>query len=186
MNSATALLFIVYTYVILSLIWARFTFFKIKSPNSRFSALLYDPVVAAHIGTTYYYMLTIYSPSSIGTAILASAFYIGALLLFWWGIITSKDLNYAFGNFSGRIIISGPFRFVRHPFYLSYILIWSTSTFLFNSLVLWITLIYLVAFYLSSARNEEKAILNSESASAYSSYCKETSMFIPRIKKWKN
>jgi protein-S-isoprenylcysteine O-methyltransferase Ste14 len=108
------------------------------------------------------------------------------LLLFLWGINTAKELNFAFGGFSGKIISSGPYRIMRHPFYVSYTLIWTTGTFLFNSPVLWITLIYLVAFYWHSAKSEEKAILSSEMAREYESYCKETNMFIPRIKSWKS
>jgi len=111
--------------------------------------------------------------------------YITGLLVFWWGIYTAKELNFAFGSFSGKIITSGPFQFVRHPFYSSYILIWGASTFLFNSVSLWITLIYLVIFYFRSATSEEKSILESNKASEYISYSKDTNMFIPRIKLWK-
>ncbi len=186
MSTATTLLFIVLTYVILSLLWARFTFFKVTSKNTRLSALFYDPVAAVHIGTTYYCLLIDSAPLSPWTAVLACMFYICGLLLFWWGIYTAKNLNFAFGNFSGRIVTTGPFRYIRHPFYTSYALIWLTNTLLFNSPLLWITLLYLVFFYLSSAKSEERAILSSASADEYRTYCNETNRFIPRIKSWKN
>lgn len=186
MNIATIFLVLVYTYVILSLIWARLSFFKVKSTKARLSALLYDPVVLIHIGLTYLHIFETNSPPLTWAIILACLIYIGALLLFWWGINTAKGLNFAFGSFSGQIISSGPFRFSRHPFYLSYTLIWATSTLLFNSPALWITLFYLVVFYLSSAKSEEKAILSSEQADQYRTYCSKTNMFIPRIQSWKN
>lgn len=186
MNLATTLLLSAYTCVIFSLIWARLTFFKVKSGTSRKSALLYDPVAAIQIGATYYNIFTSTDSLDTWSLFLGCVFYISGILLFWWGINTSKNLNYAFGSFSGQIITSGPFRFVRHPFYTSYMLIWITSTLLFNSILLWITLFYLVAFYLSSAKSEEREILKSESAMEYSAYCKVTSMFIPRIKSWKS
>lgn len=186
MNIATIFLVLVYTYVILSLIWARFSFFNVKSSKARLSALLYDPIVLIHIGFFYFHIFKANTSPQNWAIILACLIYIGALLLFWWGIITAKKLDFASGNFSGQIITSGPFRFSRHPFYLSYTLIWTTSTLLFNSPALWITLIYLVVFYLSSAKSEEKAILSSEQADQYRTYCNETNMFIPRIKSWKN
>lgn len=186
MNSTTIVLLASYTCAIFSLIWARLTFFKIKSSNTRLSAVLYDPVAALHIGATYYHLLASNTSFGIWATLLACMFYIIGILLFWWGINTSKNLNYAFGSYSGTIITSGPFRYIRHPFYTSYMLIWLPGTLLFNSPLLWITLFYLVAFYLSSAKSEEREILSSESAMEYSAYCKATSMFIPRIKSWKN
>lgn len=186
MNFSNTLLFFVYTSVIFSLIWARFTFFKITSSKARLSAFFYDPIAAIHIGTTYYNIVIIQESIPNSIAITACTVYISALLLFWWGINTAKSLNFAFGDFSGLIVTAGPFRFVRHPFYTSYMLIWFTSTLLFNSLFLWITLIYLVSFYINSAKTEETLILNSKSGDKYRSYSNETNMFIPRIKSWKN
>lgn len=186
MNLATIFLAVVYTYIILSLIWARFSFFKVKSQKARLSALLYDPIVLIHITFSYMHIIAKDNSTDTWEIILACLIYFGSLLLFWWGINTAKGLNFAFGNFSGKIITSGPFKFIRHPFYLSYSLIWAASTLLFNSPVLWITLLYLVAFYWNSAKSEEKAILNSKQADQYRTYCKETNMFIPRITLWKS
>ncbi len=186
MNFSTTLLAMVFTYVILSLLWARFSFFKVKSKDARIGAIFYDPVATIHIAATYYSIFTGTEEQSIEGIVLACMVYICGLLLFWWGINTAKALNYAFGEFSGKIITSGPFRHIRHPFYTSYTMIWLTSTLLFNSLLLWITLVYLVSFYLSSAMSEESAILSSKSADIYRSYCKKTNRFIPRIKTWKS
>ena len=186
MNTTTIFLVLIYTYVILSLIWARFSFFNVKSSKARLSALLYDPIVAIHIGLFYFHIFKANTYPQNWAIILACTTYIGALLLFWWGITTAKKLDFATGSFSGQIITSGPFRYSRHPFYLSYILIWMTSAFLFNSPALWITLIYLVVFYFSPAKSEEKAILKSEQADEYRTYYNKTNMFIPRIKLWKS
>jgi len=181
MNFVTIFLVLVYTYVIFSLIWARFSFFKVKSPKARLSAFLYDPVVLIHIGFSYLHIFETNTSPQNWAIVLACLMYIGALLFFWWGINTAKGLNFAFSSFSGQIITSGPFRFSRHPFYLSYTLVWTTSTLLFNSPALWITLFYLVVFYFSSAKSEEKEILKSEQADQYRTYCNNTNMFIPRI-----
>ena len=186
MNITIALLVLAYTIVILALIWARFSFFNVQPGKARLSTLLYDPIVLIHIGCTFYYIFDYSHAQKLWAAAFACTAYMGGLLLFLWAINTAKRLNFAFGDFSGKIICSGPYRFMRHPFYTSYSLVWTASTLLFNSPVLWITLIYLIAFYLSSAMSEEKAILSSEMAGEYESYCKDTNMFIPRIKSWKS
>ncbi len=186
MTYASIFLAILYTCTILSLVWGRFFFFKVKSQNTRLSAILYDPVVVVHIGYSYLSILDISRTPALWAIVVACLIYIASLLLFWWGINTAKQLNFAYGDFKGELITSGPFQLLRHPFYLSYMLIWSTSTFLFNSLPLWITLFYLVAFYLSSAKSEEKTILSGEQANIYRAYYKKTNMFIPRIKLWKS
>ena len=186
MDAPIFLLFSIYSFVILSLLWARFTFFRVSSKKTQLSAYLYDPSAAIHICATFYYFATLTESVSIWVVILACLVYIGALLLFWWGISTAKSLNFAFGEFTGQVVTSGPFRYIRHPFYASYALIWLTSALLFNSTLLWITLVYLVLFYWSSATSEEKSILNSKSADKYRTYCKETNRFIPRIKSWKS
>ena len=109
-----------------------------------------------------------------------------SLVIFWWSIVTAKSLDFAFSSHVGNIVTSGPFGLFRHPFYVSYMVAWFSSTFLFNSLILWITFVYLVAFYVLSARKEERTIMLSEQAEKYQLYKRNVGMFLPRIKKWKH
>ena len=96
--------------------------------------------------------------------------------------MTAKTLDFAFSNEVGSIVTTGPFKIVRHPFYTSYMLAWFASSFLFNSLLLWITLLYLVAFYYLSAKKEEGVILKSVYSKEYENYVRNVGMFLPRIK----
>lgn len=185
MNIPTILALAIYAALILSLIWARFWFFNIQSIRVTIWVVLYDPMVAIQVfGSLYGFWMV----ENLGTLKLAS--YIIALLiafsLFWWSILTAKKLDFAFSNKVGELITSGPYSIVRHPFYVSYIIIWSSSTLIFNSVFLWITLLYLVTFYFVSARKEEKVILSSDYSSEYLKYRQRVGMFLPRIKKWKN
>ncbi|MEX0618683.1 MAG: isoprenylcysteine carboxylmethyltransferase family protein [Pseudohongiellaceae bacterium] len=169
----------------MSLIWARFRFFTIGSTKSRLSSYLYDPVVAVQIISTYYFLLTFNGSSWYAIAGVAVV-YLFALAFFWWSIVTANELNFAFSPNAGMVITNGPFALIRHPFYGSYSLVWLSSTLLFNSWVLWITLVYLVAFYFTSAKDEEKVILESSLAKEYRTYSENTGMFLPRIKQWKS
>ena len=173
--------FVLFACIVISLIWARLRFFKMTSGTPRLGALLYDATVATQIIATLTFMATS-SGNFLPLLPATICLYALSLVLFWWAILTAKGLDFAFSDKVGNIVTTGPFRFVRHPFYSSYILVWVGSTLLFNSLILWITLGYLMAFYFLSARKEEKVILQSEQSTTYRNYIKNVGMFLPRIK----
>ena len=174
---------ILYTAIVISFIWARYRFFKVDAAVPKKGVAFNDLAVTIQILTTYYLMT--FDPSqSRELMYLACVLYMVGLSLFWWGIRTAKGLDFASSNNVGSIVTTGPFKYVRHPFYVSYMLIWSGSTLLFNSLFLWITLLYLIAFYTLSARKEEAVIRSSVYSKEYEIYMKKVGMFLPRIKKW--
>lgn len=172
---------VLYIAIVLSLIWARLQFFKMTSGTPRLSALAYDAMVATQIITTLLLMITT-SGKYLPLVAASICLYALSLVLFWWSIFTAKSLDFAFSNEVGSIVTTGPFRIVRHPFYVSYILAWLGSTFLFNSLILWVTLGYLMVFYFLSARKEERVILKSVYSTEYRKYIQNVGMFLPRIK----
>ena len=173
---------VMYITIIFSLIWGRFYFFKING-TSGFIAMLYDSAVTAQIVLTIYSMLTTEHVPVIFISVSTFVYFL-SLSMFWWAVVTARSLDFAFSESVGDIVTTGPFKIVRHPFYTSYILVWFSSTLLFNSPYLWITLIFLVAFYYLSARKEEKVILKSAYSEEYEKYIQQVGMFLPRIKKW--
>ena len=185
MNIITFLALTTYLALILSLIWARTRFFVVNSSELTPWVRLYDPVVGIQITVSLYNfsLNTGHPPTSLFVCLTMLAL---ALSLFWWSIFTAKKLDFAFSKNVGELITTGPYAIVRHPFYVSYILIWTSTSILFNSVFLWITLLYLVTFYFLSARDEEKVILSSEHSKKYFEYRQRVGMFIPRITKWKS
>ena len=173
--------FVLFSCIVVSLIWARLRFFKMTAGTPRLSAIFYDATVAAQIIATLTYMATS-SGNFLPLLPATICLYALSFVLFWWAIFTARGLDFAFSDKVGNIVTTGPFRFVRHPFYSSYILVWLGNTLLFNSLILWITLGYLMAFYFLSARKEERVILQSEQSSTYRKYIQNVGMFLPRIK----
>lgn len=185
MNSISILLLFLYTTIIVSLIWARFKVFKIESNTRRLYVYLYDPAAIAQILATYYYYLSGTARISLAVGIVTATGYALSLTLFWYSIYTARRLDFAFSIKVKTLLTSGPYKIVRHPFYASYVLAWASSTVLFNSITLWITLTYLVAYYYFAAQSEEKAILTSSYSREYANYCQQVGMFFPRIFKWK-
>lgn len=180
----TALLAL-YSLTIVSLVWARFRFFEFRSEDHQDKrvAWIYDPLAGLHIVVSYYFFLTVTS-----MPILKAVFSILALmtgeLLFVCSVRTAKHLNFAQSSNSSSLVENGPFSVVRHSLYLSYSLIWLSSTLLFNSALLWITLGSLIAFYIFSAKREEQAILSSRYSREYMNYKNRVGMFLPRISQW--
>ena len=184
MNLCTLLLIVTYTTIVVSLIWARFRFFNIQSSSSRFGSRLYDPVVTINFALTYFFFIT-ETKSVLVSKLACLIFYLVGLGVFWWSIFTAKELDFAFSHRTGIIVTSGPYSWVRHPIYLSYIFIWLGSTILFNSILFWVTLVYLVTFYITSALTEEKVLLSGGYTREYQTYSQKVGMFLPRITLWK-
>lgn len=175
----------IYTTIIVIWVWARFRFFKIESDKSRLSSLFYDPIVSVQIVVTY---LGFYSEPilHIHSFAMTLSLYIVGMAIFLLSIREAKSLNFAFSDRTSELITSGTYRLVRHPLYVSYFLVWLSNTILFNSILLWITLLYLAFFYYFSAKTEELIILRSSHSREYEEYRRNVGMFLPRIKGWKS
>lgn len=167
-----------YTAIILSLIWARFRFFKIKTKQSKLVSYLNDPAVLIQLVFTYG-LLWQSEYISITATVLVTLCYVSSLVLFWWAIKTAGALDFASSEAKGQVLTTGAFGLVRHPFYLSYILVWVSSSALFGSVYLWASCAVLILIYFSSAKREEASILASSHKLEYSAYMKAVSMFIP-------
>lgn len=185
LHSQTSYLLALYTTIIVILVLARLKYFPVQSRASKISRAFYDPVAIAHIAATYFCIFQAPEFSAL-TILISTLSYLAALLLFFKSMMVARDFSFAFSEGSNRLVTVGPYSIIRHPLYLSYSLIWITSTALFNSLILWITLVYLLAFYFLSAKSEENALLKSSLKDEYREYQQNVGMFLPRIRKWIN
>lgn len=165
------------------LIWARFRVFRTKNKASFKASLLYDPVVAVHLLTSFYCFFASDYSKFLPIAV-PLILYLCAISLFIWSIKTTRQLEFALSATPEKIITHGAFRFTRHPFYTSYILTWTGSCLAYSSTILWTTLIYLIGFYVYSAKQEEGAILKGPEKEPYTSYQQQVGMFLPRISSW--
>jgi protein-S-isoprenylcysteine O-methyltransferase Ste14 len=180
MSINQVLLASVYTAIVCSLIWARFRFFKINNKKSKMVSYFNDPAVFVQLIFTYGLLWSADSLTFIETTI-AVTIYSFSLSLFWWAIRSAGELDFASSGSKGKIVTTGAFGFVRHPFYLSYIAIWLTSTILFNSIFLWISLFALLTVYVISARAEEASILIGNQEDMYKKYISNVNMFFPKV-----
>lgn len=176
----------IYTTTIVILIIARYFYFNnVDEETIWIGRVLYDSVALLHIGTSFYLFATTSSISHYMGLACGFLYFLG-LLFFLWGLRTSTKLKFASSSLGEELVTTGPYKYIRHPLYLSYTLIWIANCILFNSLVLWITLIAMAAFYTVSAKREEAAISKSEYSREYEAYKNSVGMFLPRVTKWKN
>lgn len=116
--------------------------------------------------------------------VLGASVCIGAVLFVLGGVIgyiSHEAFNRAVEE-DGRvkyIIREGSFRWVRHPFYLSLILIVLSFVLLLDSYVLLVGLIVVTIILVREAHREE-AILVEEFGETYLSYQRKTGMFLPK------
>ncbi|MGE4482611.1 methyltransferase family protein [Acidocella sp.] len=74
----------------------------------------------------------------------------------------------------------GPYRYVRHPFYLAYVLFWLGTAVAVHGLLGWIAPVLMTALYIEAASREERKFSKSELAGAYAAYRARAGMFWPR------
>ena len=108
--------------------------------------------------------------------------YLWALGLYFWAIRTNSKipLSAAFSPDSPRHLVDrGPYRFIRHPFYSSYLLTWAAGFLATGQLWLGPTLAIMLLVYLKAARMEEQKFTSSPLASRYEQYRSRTGLFFP-------
>jgi protein-S-isoprenylcysteine O-methyltransferase Ste14 len=79
------------------------------------------------------------------------------------------------------LVLDGPYRYVRHPFYASYLLAWLAGCAATANPWLLLTVVWMFGFYYVAARGEEESILQSGLADVYREYRNRTGMFLPKV-----
>jgi protein-S-isoprenylcysteine O-methyltransferase Ste14 len=106
----------------------------------------------------------------------------GALFLWACGATRRERPALAFSRSEpGRVFKTGPYRYVRHPFYASYIIFWAACALATPSMLVIGTTIVLMAIYSLPALQEQHAFLSSEFRPEYEAYQRTTGLFWPRL-----
>jgi protein-S-isoprenylcysteine O-methyltransferase Ste14 len=116
--------------------------------------------------------------------LLALPLYAAALGLFLWTIRTTRrrDFVLAFTKIvPASLSVDGPYAYVRHPFYVSYLIYHFTNALATTSLLPWAMFALMVVIYVVAARGEEQFLSQGDYGNEYGAYRRRTGMFIPKL-----
>ena len=114
----------------------------------------------------------------------ACCLFVVCLLLWSWTLASTRATppTLAFtGDEPVLLLDTGPYRWIRHPFYTAYMLFWIGAALAMARGLGWIAVLAIGATYWSAARHEEAKFARSGLASGYRAYLLQAGMFLPRV-----
>lgn len=166
-----------------SISWVSIIFFKTENQGAKKGRLFIG--IAAGVATLLELYDILHLRNENYMKEWASAFlFIVALVVFWWTYFTvkSKAFSFAYSDVASmHLVIIGPFKWVRHPFYTTYILGWFAAFLTTNTIQALLISIGMFVVYWNAAKKEELQFLSSNLAAEYSDYQKRAGAFFPKI-----
>lgn len=111
--------------------------------------------------------------------------YLIALCLFWMAVPIARQHQFrlAFSDDQPtRLVTEGPYKWIRHPFYSSYMLFWVAGVLTSQRWILMLSVIVMGAFYYMAIKREEDAFAaTGDLQERYAQYRAETGMMLPKI-----
>lgn len=162
-----------------SFTWGMVRYFRVSSPTPRG---VRSVQVCGAVATVLHLFALIDAVLHGLTTAGASVLYGAALALFWWSVYAHSHRPPAICYAPERpeyLLTTGPYRWVRHPFYTAYMLAWSAGVLATLNPWLLISIVVMFTLYIRAARAEELAFSGSALAPAFASYQATTGMFLP-------
>jgi len=110
--------------------------------------------------------------------------YVISLTAFYWAVAVNRQrpLSWAYSTDTPlHLQVTGPYRYVRHPFYLSYLLTFFGGALATSNPWLLLTVLAMGLGAMRAARMEEAKFEDSPLATDYQEYRGRVGMFFPRI-----
>ena len=124
------------------------------------------------------------APLRVGNATGGIVLYCVACVLFCWASVSVKGKAFTLAYCPGcppAVVSSGPYRWVRHPFYLSYTLAWLAVVIATADVRLLVTVAIMLGFYVGAAYGEERRMLRGPTADQYRAYRRHVGLLLPRL-----
>lgn len=158
--------------------------FFVQPPTlSRLQRLFQD--LSVLIGVTHGMGLLVLSAAGDLWAGIGIGMYTVALALFLAALEAARRVpltrTFVYAPKCDTILTKGPYRFIRHPIYLSYSLAWLAAPIATHNIVLGLTAIFMISCYVISAIEEEKVLASGAKAKEYATLRARTWRMIPFV-----
>jgi protein-S-isoprenylcysteine O-methyltransferase Ste14 len=132
-----------------------------------------------------FYLIFSYEAFSPNLLIIGSLIQLLCLCFFLYlKSLTKKKLTIAFSHDQPQMLFrEGPYRYVRHPYYLCYLISYSTVAIIYPHPISAFFFVGMLAVYIWAALLEEKKFQKSPLSGEYQKYKSEAGMFWPVIRK---
>lgn len=178
----TAGLLAAYLALHAAFIWGRIAVFRIDGPTPPGVRVIeHCAAISIALGAT---LIAFRSTGHMSLDCLGLVLAVTSAALFAWGVATvdRKQLTAAFSADAPLALVTrGPFRYVRNPFYLAYIIAHAIPLFATRSPWALPGLLVMSAIYVRAALLEERKFLRSDLAPAWRAYQRRTGRFLPRL-----
>jgi len=111
---------------------------------------------------------------------------VGSVTLFEWArrSVRGKVFSYIFSNDTPEFLwTSGPYQYIRNPFYASYLLSYYAAAIVFPAWASLVVVVGMTIYFNVAARYEERKFQRSPLATDYEVYRRRTGRFIPRLRR---
>jgi protein-S-isoprenylcysteine O-methyltransferase Ste14 len=158
-------------------------FFVQPATLSRRQRLFQD--LSVLVGVVHGLALLGLSAASHAWAAAGIAIYAVALALFLSALEAARRVpmtrTFVYSPRCDTILTKGPYRFIRHPIYLSYSLTWLAAPIAMQNIPLGLTAVLMIACYVISAREEERLFALGPKAAEYAALKRHTWRLLPFI-----
>jgi protein-S-isoprenylcysteine O-methyltransferase Ste14 len=130
-------------------------------------------------------MLSFGQPLRPLNGIAAASLLLLSVALYEWARRTIRDRRFHIawsGDVPEAVCAEGPYAYVRHPVYLSYLLAFLAVPIAFPMLATLAILAFNLALYVHAAHDDERSLARSGLGEAYAAYKRRTGMFFPRLR----
>lgn len=135
------------------------------------------------VGVTHSLALTVLDSASEVWAGIGIAMYVVSLALFLAAIEAAQRVQmtraFVYEPKCSTILTEGPYRFIRHPIYLSKALAWCAVPVATHNVFLGLTAAGMIGCYLASARAEERILLSGPRGPDFAAWQRRTWRMIP-------
>jgi len=153
-----------------------------SSPRMPDGAKVISPAVIATMFLNLF--LVVFMSQPLWVQWIGLSLEVASAALFWWAIRASRRarLRFAFDpDHPDSIVSEGPYRFIRHPFYTSYLMFWAGWAVATGWIWAWVPVLAFVVIYVRAARDEEQKFAKSSLAADYSAYASRAGFLWPKF-----